>query len=160
MTTVEIDGRAAGIHANMAHTVVGHPKCGKLHGHDVSLSVRISATKLDPLGFVVDFSWVKDAMRAFLKTLDHAGFVVPESALESVDDNGYITVRQGKDFFVLPADQVHGVPVTATTAEEMAKFALRWVVAAIPTADRDRIEELEVTYWETDSTGATEQWKE
>lgn len=65
----------------------GH-KCRRVHGHNYTVTVELSSTRLDPTGFVVDYAnlspfgdWVKD-------TLDHQDLnqVMP-SGLPSTAEN-------------------------------------------------------------------------
>ena len=57
-----------------AHRIVGHPgKCAWLHGHTYRLEVTVSSPTLNPLGMVMDFDDLRDAVgKAVLDRWDHA----------------------------------------------------------------------------------------
>jgi 6-pyruvoyltetrahydropterin/6-carboxytetrahydropterin synthase len=57
-----------------AHRIAGHPgKCAWLHGHTYHLEVTVSSPTLNPLGMVMDFDDLGDAVRkAVLDLWDHA----------------------------------------------------------------------------------------
>jgi 6-pyruvoyltetrahydropterin/6-carboxytetrahydropterin synthase len=157
VTAIEIDGRGT-MNAAMAHFVAYHPKCGTLHGHNVSLSVRIEVTQLDPMGFVVDFSSVKSTMRGLLAFIDHKGLVVPAELVgfyKIMFGVQYFDIRNGEKHYFLPDTDFVVVPVTATTAEELAKWAATRIWEKMPIEDQGRINRMEVTFWETPNTGAT-----
>jgi 6-pyruvoyltetrahydropterin/6-carboxytetrahydropterin synthase len=57
-----------------AHRIAGHPgKCAWLHGHTYNLDVTVTSPTLNPLGMVMDFDDLGDAVRkAVLDLWDHA----------------------------------------------------------------------------------------
>jgi 6-pyruvoyltetrahydropterin/6-carboxytetrahydropterin synthase len=156
MATAEIDGRGT-MSAAITHFVPGHPKCGTLHGHDVSLSVQVEAEKLDEMGFVVDFSLVKRAMREVLESLDHKGLVCPAHLEEYIEIEGvnYARVYNGSKQYFIPRSDVVFVKVQVATAEEMSRWALLKIWFTLPLEIRRRIDMMNVTFWETTHTGAT-----
>jgi 6-pyruvoyltetrahydropterin/6-carboxytetrahydropterin synthase len=155
MQTVVVDGRDAGIYAQMAHFVKGHPKCGHIHGHSVSLSVEITG-EIGPDGFVVDFSEVKKMLKDILERIDHHGIVVAREDLEVFPDRRAAISFRGDELISLPASEVCELDVPATTAEAMAKWALGSLRASLWGGDLTRIE---LTYWETKSTGGVAVWE-
>lgn len=55
-----------------AHRVVGYPgKCDKLHGHCWTVEVSVVGDRLDELGMVVDFKYLKSLVRDVLNIYDH-----------------------------------------------------------------------------------------
>jgi 6-pyruvoyltetrahydropterin/6-carboxytetrahydropterin synthase len=157
VTAIEIDGRGT-MNAAMAHFVSGHPKCGTLHGHNVSLSVRVEVERLDPMGFVIDFSALKKAMKDVLESIDHQGVLAAEKDVhpyKEIFGHQYLEVVNGEKHLFLPASEVHALDVPATTAEALSEWASDWIWALIPTKDKERIERMDVTFWETPNTGAT-----
>lgn len=54
-----------------AHTIPGHPKCGRMHGHNYRVEVCLEADRLDGNGFVLDFGVVKSALGSVVGALDH-----------------------------------------------------------------------------------------
>ena len=66
-----------------AHRIAGHPgKCAWLHGHTYHLDVTVSSPKLNPLGMVMDFDDLADAVRkAVLERWDHATLLAADDPL-------------------------------------------------------------------------------
>ena len=54
-----------------AHTIKGHPKCGRMHGHNYKVVVTLSADTLDKNGMIMDFSEVKKVVHMVIDKLDH-----------------------------------------------------------------------------------------
>jgi len=59
-----------------AHQLVGHPKCGALHGHMFNVVIRVVGDKLSDDGFLVDFGEVKKIFKGY----DHSGKILHETA--------------------------------------------------------------------------------
>lgn len=49
-----------------AHFIPGHPKCGKLHGHNYHLKVMVTSEL-----HWIDFAWIKKATERVLEKYDH-----------------------------------------------------------------------------------------
>jgi 6-pyruvoyltetrahydropterin/6-carboxytetrahydropterin synthase len=66
-----------------AHRIAGHPgKCAWLHGHTYHLDVTVSSPALNPLGMVMDFDDLADAVRkAVLERWDHATLLAADDPL-------------------------------------------------------------------------------
>jgi 6-pyruvoyltetrahydropterin/6-carboxytetrahydropterin synthase len=66
-----------------AHRIAGHPgKCAWLHGHTYLLEVTVSSPTLNPLGMVMDFDDLGDAVRkAVLDLWDHATLLAVDDPL-------------------------------------------------------------------------------
>jgi 6-pyruvoyltetrahydropterin/6-carboxytetrahydropterin synthase len=66
-----------------AHRIAGHPgKCAWLHGHTYHLEVTVSSPTLNPLGMVMDFDDLGDAVRkAVLDLWDHATLLAVDDPL-------------------------------------------------------------------------------
>jgi 6-pyruvoyltetrahydropterin/6-carboxytetrahydropterin synthase len=56
-----------------AHHLRGYPGlCEKMHGHNWIVKVSVRAEKLDELGLVVDFHWLKQRTDHILGQIDHS----------------------------------------------------------------------------------------
>ena len=66
-----------------AHRIAGHPgKCAWLHGHTYHLEVTVSSPTLNPLGMVMDFDDLRDAVgKAVLDLWDHATLLAADDPL-------------------------------------------------------------------------------
>jgi 6-pyruvoyltetrahydropterin/6-carboxytetrahydropterin synthase len=55
-----------------AHNLRGYKgKCEDLHGHNWRVEICVSSKKLDSIGMVLDFKYLKMKLNAFLEKLDH-----------------------------------------------------------------------------------------
>lgn len=93
------------------HRVVGHEgKCKEFHGHNGKVIFHISATALDFVGRVVDFSVIKERLCQWLETFwDHKFLIYDKDPL----------FGRGEDFWTIPG--LVRVPFNPT-AENMAKY--------------------------------------
>ena len=68
---------------SMGHRVVGHEsKCRHLHGHNHRIHFVCSASELDPLGRVIDFSEIRDRLCMWLEEhWDHRMMIWSEDPL-------------------------------------------------------------------------------
>ncbi|MEX2682373.1 MAG: 6-pyruvoyl tetrahydropterin synthase family protein [Candidatus Sigynarchaeota archaeon] len=105
-----------------AHFIVGHDKCGRIHGHNFHVAVEISGP-LDEHYFVLDFMDVKEAIKAEVDKLDHHVLVPRDSkelALEESKDS--ITFSFSGKKYVVPRDDACLLPLPAVTSELLAKY--------------------------------------
>ena len=59
-------------HFDAAHALIGYPgECKNLHGHTWDVEVEVKGTKLDEVGIVYDFKYLKEDLLAILKQFDH-----------------------------------------------------------------------------------------
>ncbi len=59
-------------HFSSAHNLRGYKgKCESLHGHNWKVEVVAAKKKLDPVGMVLDFRVLKEALNKLLGSLDH-----------------------------------------------------------------------------------------
>lgn len=55
-----------------AHSLRGYRgRCENLHGHNWKVRVHVKARELNPLGMVMDFGEIEEALNAILAKLDH-----------------------------------------------------------------------------------------
>ena len=54
-----------------AHTIKGHPKCGRMHGHNYRVVVTLTSDVLNEKGMVADFGDVKKVVKEVVDQLDH-----------------------------------------------------------------------------------------
>lgn len=55
-----------------AHNLRGYRgKCEELHGHNWKVEITVKNNKLDKIGMVNDFKYLKNKLNAVLETLDH-----------------------------------------------------------------------------------------
>ncbi|NPE07935.1 MAG: 6-carboxytetrahydropterin synthase [Asgard group archaeon] len=118
----EIDFEDPRIGFASAHFIIGHDKCGCLHGHNYFIKVKISGD-INEQHMVLDYGILKEELKKLVKPLDHK-VLIPSNAdglvIETKEDSIEITSCDKR--YLLPAEDVHQLPVPATTAEELAKY--------------------------------------
>jgi len=57
-------------HIDCAHFLLGHPKCGQLHGHTYKIEIIIEGEKGSD-GMVLDFDQMKEHLQSVLEEYDH-----------------------------------------------------------------------------------------
>ena len=109
-------------------------KCRYLHGHNGRAVITLEARSLDPLGMVIDFSQIKQAIQGWIEeTLDHKMLLHEKDPLL-----GYLR-QHGEPVFSMNANP---------TAENIAKLIFDYAVArGFPV--------VEVRLWETDNCYAS-----
>lgn len=92
-----------------AHRLLGHPKCGRLHGHSYRVIVELQAQDLTD-GMVRDYAEL-DIIKKFIDSgLDHRYIVSQE--LIAADD----------PYYLANPDEARVFGIQRSTAEEMAKM--------------------------------------
>ena len=105
-----------------AHFIVGHEKCGRIHGHNFHVSVEISGP-LDNHHFVVDFMDVKNAINETGDKLDHR-ILIPATAKDLIIKESRDNIDfsfNGKKYSV-PKEDACLLPLPAITSELLAKY--------------------------------------
>lgn len=94
----------------------------RLHGHNYRVSIGVHGP-LGPQGYVVDFGIVKRIARRLCDRLDEKTIIPGQSDClivhEAVDG---VTVRYEQDEFRFPKDDVLLLPITHSSAEELARY--------------------------------------
>lgn len=124
-----------------AHRLLGHPKCGRLHGHSYRATFELQAEDLPILGehpsMVRDYAELGVIKNWIDENLDHR-YLVGRELLESGDSVWAACSR----------DETIELPIFRTTAEELSRlFYDRWKIA-FPELSA-------VTVCETEKTTAT-----
>ncbi len=136
-------------HFSSAHMIVGHPKCGRLHGHNYKLEVSVMHPKhnyqpdeeLDELGFIIDFGVLKGIVKEMLDRVDHRYMV---SDANRRDNCPYVRAAEKER----PNDVVH-MPINQTSAEHLALYFKESIQDALAEQSYGHIAVAEVVVWET-----------
>lgn len=105
-----------------SHFIIEHDKCERLHGHNYGVKVELEA-ELDTRKMVADFKEAKDLIAAVCDKLDHRILIPKESADIQIQRNGgqaEITVKE--KHYSFPESDCIFLPISATTAEEIARY--------------------------------------
>jgi 6-pyruvoyl-tetrahydropterin synthase len=94
-----------------------------LHGHNYQVGARVEG-RLAPTGYVLDFGLVKELMREIVSALDERTLLPAESDCLKFERRGEqrIAVQYGQDEFIFPTDDVRLLPISHSSAEELARF--------------------------------------
>jgi 6-pyruvoyltetrahydropterin/6-carboxytetrahydropterin synthase len=95
-----------------AHRIEGHPKCGRLHGHNYEVTVILKDTRLPESGMLMDYGYLDKLVKPIIDALDHR-YIVSESNEVSADPYAAVAIMRD-DAFILPAK--------ASTAEHIAEY--------------------------------------
>ena len=129
-TSIIIDSSACKFSA--AHFLAGHPKCGRLHGHNYHVRVRLSG-ELDSNGMVVDFLEAKRAIGEELDLLDHALLLPEQSPDMTIATRGdRVEIAFDGKQYSIPRSDVVLLPLAAITAELLARYLWERITARFP----------------------------
>jgi 6-pyruvoyltetrahydropterin/6-carboxytetrahydropterin synthase len=105
-----------------AHFVTYDGLSERLHGHNYRASVTVEGT-LQADQFVFNFVTLKRLMRGLVDQLDHLT-LLPEfnPHFRLTRANGEVIVEVENRRYVLPASDVKVLPISNTTAEELARY--------------------------------------
>ncbi len=126
---ITIDGWQSSICFSSAHIIHEYEKCGRLHGHTYAIHTKISGDA-DDKGIIIDFSVLKKVLREIANYLDHKVLIPEKSSIAKITKNekeGVKIIALGKTF-VFPFNDCVFLPITSTSAENIAKFILDYVV--------------------------------
>jgi len=129
VTSLEIDGWKANIRFSSCHLLLGHKKCGFLHGHTYAINCWLYGEKNEQ-GIIVDFLLLKSTLKDIADKLDHR-VLIPEK-------NNCITVKKnevrinviGKNY-VFPREDCILIPICSITAENLAEYILKELLKKI-----------------------------
>lgn len=115
--------------------------CEPVHGHNWRVAVEIDGAP-DAHGMVVDFILLRDLLSAVTARLDHRMLLPGRNPLLAVaatrgpEGQDECTVRFGDRRWVFPADECVVLPVANTTAEWIAEWIGREIVAGLGAAGK------------------------
>ena len=120
-----------------AHNLRGYKgKCEDLHGHNWVVEIVIKSQKLDNIGMVLDFKFLKKKLNACLEKMDHKYLNhIPYFSAKGA----CLPVRQGS---------ASGGKKVNPTSENIAKYIYDQLKPAIPLLSC-------VTVWENSTSSAT-----
>jgi len=118
----EIDFEDPRIGFAAAHFIIGHDKCGRLHGHNYFIKVKISGD-INEQHMVLDYGLLKEELKKLVKPLDHKVLIPAEAeGLQIEKEKESVEVITCDKRYLLPVEDVVHLPIPATTAEELAKY--------------------------------------
>ena len=100
MKEVIIDGWSNNIEFSSTHILPGHYKCGRMHGHNSAISVKIEG-KATMEGIVIDFMEIEDKLKEIRDRLDHKVFLSKDTIQIDKENNEVELKFDGKNIFSL-----------------------------------------------------------
>ncbi len=141
-------------HFSSAHMIVGHPKCGRMHGHNYKLEVVVMHPKhktmvdneLDEMGFIIDFGVLKKVVKEIIDEVDHRYMV---SNANRADNCPYMNAAMR-----YRPDDIAGLPLPQTSAEYLAQWFKDNIQVNLAEHGYGNTAVAEVTLWETKTSHA------
>lgn len=105
-----------------AHFIVGHDKCGRLHGHNYFIKVVVQG-ELDEQNMVIDYGILKEQLKKIAQPLDHR-VLIPTNVegLEVQEKQEGIEIISCNKRYLIPKEDIVFLPIPATTSEQLAKY--------------------------------------
>lgn len=98
----------------------------KLHGHNYQVRVDIQVsepTKMAEKGFYIDFNVFKKTIKARLDLWDEHVLLPAKHPEMNIKESGpSLEVRFRERFYVFPKNEVHLLPVTNTSVEQLSRL--------------------------------------
>jgi 6-pyruvoyltetrahydropterin/6-carboxytetrahydropterin synthase len=140
-----------------AHRIEGHPKCGRLHGHNYRVDITVAHPvspramqaehQLDASGFIIDFGELKKIVNVTLDNLDHR-YMVSEANLRKNDIFYAATQRTDHE------DDIVKLPLWQTSAELLATYIKHAIQQDLAEMGYPQVAVMEVRIWETPTSYA------
>jgi 6-pyruvoyltetrahydropterin/6-carboxytetrahydropterin synthase len=107
--------------------------CERLHGHNYGVSCRVEGP-LDVNRYVIDFIALRDQLAAVSQRLDHHVLLPtghPQIQVQEDPAAAEVIARFEQRRWVFPAEDCVLLPVTNTTAEEIASYFVDQLLATL-----------------------------
>lgn len=121
-TSLEIDGWKANIRFSSSHILLGHNKCGFLHGHTYAIHTWVYGD-IDEIGFIIDFKIVKNALREIANRFDHR-VLIPDKNSNVSKTESEISIFTDNKNYIFPIEDCIVLPLTRITAEYLSEYIL------------------------------------
>ena len=129
-----------------AHRIEGHPKCGRMHGHNYLVTVELEGLVATD-GMVLDYNILDEVAKPIIDAMDHR-YLVSRSNRDNDDPYLLAAIHSG-----LHAGDIYDVPKDATTAERLAEYFAGLLLSAL--SREVALTALTITVKESDKTSAT-----
>jgi 6-pyruvoyl tetrahydropterin synthase/QueD family protein len=124
-----------------AHVILGHPKCGRMHGHNYRVIVEVEGPLWGYQNWIMDFGVLDEIVKPIINSLDHH-FILPEN-------------QETPDGRVLLVADVVEISAPSSSAESLAEWIGKQVEYAFTHPQEDHAQHVHtVRVWETDRSYA------
>ena len=132
-------------HFSAAHTIPGHPKCSRLHGHNYKVEVTLSSKVLDRNGMIMDFGEMDKIVDPIIEKFDHRYLLGTNE--ESIVDRPTSWCPG-----LFSDDWVHHLATPTSTVEDLAGWFFDLLeMRSWPTG----VSVAEITVWENHKSRST-----
>lgn len=101
-----------------AHRIEGHPKCGRLHGHNYTVTVELQG-QVAADGMVVDYGLMDVIIKPLIDAFDHR-YIVSRANRDTMDPYAVTALGNG---------DAYDLPMNHSTAECMAAYIYSLIYA-------------------------------
>ncbi len=121
---IEVKGRQSGLVFSACHFIVGHGKCGRMHGHNYHVELRLHADELVN-HMVCDFVIIKKLLRTMCDRLDHLVLVPNKHPDLKMEDRGAgLWMMIDNKEYLIPKDDIILLDSPSTSSEDLAILLL------------------------------------
>ncbi|MFP3871670.1 MAG: 6-pyruvoyl trahydropterin synthase family protein [Candidatus Natronoplasma sp.] len=123
---LKLDGWEKSITFSASHILPGHEKCGRIHGHNYAIHVRITGEPKKS-GVVYDFLPIKEKLRGIADDLDHRMLIAAEMEGLTVKEEE-VLIEVGEKRYIFPREDCLILDIDQVTAEQLAHHLLEKVI--------------------------------
>jgi 6-pyruvoyltetrahydropterin/6-carboxytetrahydropterin synthase len=95
-----------------AHRLEGHPKCGRMHGHNYEVEVSITVDRLPKEEWVLDYAQLDAIVKPMIDEMDHRYIVTIEN-MDAKDEYTRVALEK---------EDACALPIARSTVECMSQF--------------------------------------
>lgn len=121
-----VEGKPQCLKWAAAHIIPRHPKCGRVHGHDYTLDIKIVIPEskavmnlLQSKGYVIDYGDIKSLAKVVIEPLDHH-FLIPQHEIVDVPNND--TLLSSTYGITLPKESFCALPIPIVSSENLSLY--------------------------------------
>ena len=129
-----IEGKTQGLKWSAAHVIPNHPKCGRLHGHDYTLDIKIfmpgsvqNMETVKKLGYLLDYGDIKKKAKEIIEPLDHM-FLVPLTNTTVSEELELISYQD----IEVPSKMACLLPLNVVSSENLSLYFKEKMAEAFP----------------------------
>jgi 6-pyruvoyltetrahydropterin/6-carboxytetrahydropterin synthase len=133
---ITLDGWRSNIRFSSAHIIHEYDKCGRLHGHTYAVHTKVVGTP-DEKGIIVDFSILKNVLRDLAGELDHKILIPEKSSIVKIEkQKNSVKISALDKSYVFPISDCIFLPIKSTSAENLASYLLKKLLAKIDFSEK------------------------
>ena len=123
MVVIEVNGERQGLNFSACHVIQGHSKCGRMHGHNYFVSVKLEGDVKD--GLLMDFGPLKEVVKAICREMDHR-VLLPQHLTTTLKEE--VVFETGGKRYTFPKEDVVLLPLEFISTEMLSQYFLKKIV--------------------------------